>query len=53
MNVYAKRIVFAVAGLVLLGLLGVFSPDAQRMLGMFALGWMLMDIATTIFPENR
>ena len=53
MSVYTKRILFAVAGLVILGLVGVWAPEAQRMLGMFALGWMLMDIAGDVFPEVK
>ena len=52
MSVYTKRILFALVGVGLLGLVGVYSPDAQRLLGMFALGWMLMDIAHAVFPEK-
>lgn len=53
MSIYTKRILFAVVGLVVLGGVGVWAPEAQRMLGMFALGWMLMDIASDVFPEKK
>jgi Na+-transporting methylmalonyl-CoA/oxaloacetate decarboxylase beta subunit len=53
MSIYTKRILFALAGLIILGLIGVWSPEAQRLLGCFAMGWMLMDIAIDIFPEVK
>ena len=53
MSVYTKRLLFGLVGLVVLGAVGVWAPDAQRLLGMFALGWMLMDIASDVFPEGK
>lgn len=53
MSIYTKRILFALAGLVVLGGVGVWAPEVQRMLGMFAIGWMMMDIAGSVFPEVK
>jgi hypothetical protein len=53
MSVYTKRIIFALVSLVVLGAVGVWAPEVQRFLGMFALGWMLMDIAGSVFPEGK
>ena len=53
MSVYTKRILFAVVGLATLGSMGIWAPYAQQLLGMFALGWMLMDIASDVFPEVK
>ena len=53
MSVNTKRLLFAIVGLVVLGTIGVWSPEAQRLLGLFALGWMLMDIASDVFPEKK
>jgi hypothetical protein len=53
MSVYTKRIIFALVSLVVLGAVGVWAPEVQRFLGMFALGWMLMDIAGSVFPEGN
>lgn len=53
MSVYTKQILFVVVAIGLVGAIGIWNPDAQRLLGMFALGWMMMDIARTVFPENK
>ena len=53
MSVNTKRILFAVAGLIVLGTIGFWAPEVQRLLGMFAIGWMMMDIASGIFPEVK
>ena len=53
MSVYTKQLLFAVSGLILVGVIGYWSPDVQRLLGLFALGWMMMDIARGIFPEGK
>ncbi len=52
MSQYTKQLLFAVIGLILLGLIGIWSPDAQRLLGCFAMGWMLIDIARIVFPAQ-
>jgi hypothetical protein len=53
MSVYTKQLLFAVAGLVIVGAVGVWAPEVQRLLGLFALGWMLMDISRGVFPEEK
>jgi hypothetical protein len=53
MSVYIKRILFGVAGLVVLGSIGVWNPEAQRLIGCFAMGWVLIDIASGLFPEAK
>lgn len=53
MSQFTKRLLFALTGLAVLGGIGFWNPDAQRMLGMFALGWMMMDIAGSVFPEGK
>ena len=53
MSVYTKQLLFIVTGIFLIGLFGVWAPDAQRLLGMFAFGWMLTDIARDVFPEGK
>jgi len=53
MSAYTKQLLFAVAGLIILGAIGFWAPDVQRLLGMFAIGWMLMDIARDVFPEGK
>ena len=53
MSVYTKQILFAVAGLIFVGAVGFLAPDVQRLLGLFAIGWMLMDIARDVFPEGK
>ena len=53
MSQYTKQLLFIVVGIFLIGLFGVWAPDAQRLLGMFAFGWMLTDIARNVFPENN
>ena len=53
MSVYTKRILFALAGLLVLGGIGIWNTEAQRLLGCFAMGWMLMDIASDLFPEVK
>lgn len=52
MTNYTKQLLFIVAGILLVGLIGVWNETAQRLLGMFAVGWMLTDIARDIFPEK-
>ena len=52
MSVYTKQLLFVVVGISLVGLIGIWNADAQRLLGMFALGWMMMDIARSVFPEK-
>lgn len=53
MSVYTKQILFMVVGLLVVGLLGVWNPLVQRLLGMFAVGWMMVDIAKAVFPEGK
>ena len=53
MTVITKRILFAVVGLVVVVTIGIWAPEVQRLLGMFGLGWMVMDLATDIFPEVK
>ena len=52
MSVYTKQILFVVVGIFLISLIGIWNETAQRLLGTFALGWMLMDIARAVFPEK-
>lgn len=53
MSVYTKQLLFAVAVLIIVGAIGFWAPEVQRLLGMFALGWMVMDIARDVFPEGK
>ena len=53
MSVYTKQLLFAVAGLIFVGAVGVWAPDVQRLMGLFAIGWMLMDISRDVFPEEK
>ena len=53
MSVYTKQLLFAISGILLAGLIGVWNVEAQRLLGLFAIGWMAMDIARDVFPENK
>lgn len=53
MSIYTKQLIFALVGILLAGLIGIWNADAQRLLGMFAIGWMLMDIARDVFPEGK
>lgn len=53
MSVYTKQLLFAVAVLMIVGAVGFWAPDVQRLLGLFAIGWMLMDIARDVFPEEK
>lgn len=53
LSVLTKRILFAIVGLSLLGVIGYLYPEVQHFMGMFALGWMMMDIAQAIFPEVK
>ena len=53
MSQYTKQILFIVVGIFFIGLIGVWNETAQRLLGMFAVGWMLVDIARDVFPENK
>ena len=52
MSQYTKQILFVVVAISLVGLIGIWNETAQRLLGMFALGWMMMDIARSVFPEK-
>ena len=52
MSPFSKRLLFVVVGCSLLGLIGVWNQLAQLMLGQFALGWMMFDIAQSVFPEK-
>ena len=52
MSQYTKQLLFVIVAIFLVGLIGIWNPDAQRLLGMFALGWMMMDIARSVFPEK-
>ena len=52
MSVYTKQLLFVVVGIFLISLIGIWNETAQRLLGTFALGWMLMDIARAVFPEK-
>lgn len=53
MSVYTKQLIFALAGILLVGFIGIWNVEAQRLLGLFAIGWMLMDIARDVFPEKK
>ena len=53
MSVYTKQLLFVVAGILVVGAIGVLNADVQRLLGMFAIGWMLMDIARDVFSETK
>ena len=53
MSVYTKQLLFIVTGIFLIGAIGIWNADAQRLLGMFAVGWMLVDIARDVFPESK
>ena len=48
-----KQILFIAAGIVVVGVVGIWNPTAQRLLGMLAFGWMLADIARDVFPEKK
>ena len=52
MSVYTKQLLFVVVGISLVSAIGIWNETAQRLLGMFALGWMMMDIARSVFPEK-
>ena len=52
MSQYTKQLLFVAAGILAIGLVGVLNTDVQRLLGMFAFGWMLTDIARTVFPAQ-
>ena len=53
MSVYTKQLIFVAVSILLVGLIGFWNPIAQQLLGMFAIGWMMMDIARDVFPENK
>ena len=53
MTVITKRILFVAAASLILVSIGIWAPGVQRFLGMFGLGWMVMDLATDIFPEVK
>ena len=53
MSIYTKQLIFVAAGILLVGLIGVWNLHAQQMLGLFAIGWMLMDMARDVFPEKK
>lgn len=53
MSIYTKRLLFIVPCLLLVGLIGAYNETAQRLLGLFAFGWMVSDIAQTVFPEGK
>lgn len=50
-TLYMKRLAFTIITMVLL----VFAlpPMVMQLLGMFAIGWLLPDIAKAVFPENK
>ena len=52
MSQYTKQLIFVLIGILVVGSIGIWNETAQRLLGMFALGWMLTDIARTVFPEK-
>lgn len=52
MSQYTKQLLFVVVGILAIGLVGVLNTDVQRLLGLFAFGWMLMDIARDVFPAQ-
>ena len=52
MSQYTKQIIFIIAGILVVGLIGHWNETAQRLLGLFAFGWMLSDIARTVFPAQ-
>ena len=52
MSPYVKQLIFIVIGIILIGLLGVWNETAQRLLGLFAFGWLLADIARDVFPAG-
>jgi len=53
MSQYTKQILFIVVGIFLVGLVGVWNETAQRLLGLFAFGWVLTDIARAVFPVKQ
>lgn len=53
MSQYTKQFIFVLAGIVLITLIGVWNPTAQQMLGLFAFGWLLSDIARAAFPVEK
>ena len=53
MSQTTKQLLFIVVGILLIGTIGIYNEVAQRLLGMFALGWMLTDIARDVFPEVK
>ena len=52
MSQYTKQLLFVIIAIFLVGLIGIWNADVQRLLGMFSLGWMMMDIARSVFPEK-
>ena len=53
MSQYTKQILFILTGIVLVGAVGIWNETAQRLLGLFAFGWLLADIARDVFPEVK
>lgn len=53
MSQYTKQILFIATGIILVSLIGYWNPTAQQLLGLFAFGWMLSDIARTAFPAEK
>lgn len=52
MSQYTKQLLFIIVGILIVGFVGVLNSDVQRLLGMFAFGWMLTDIARAVFPAQ-
>ena len=53
MSQTTKQLLFVLAGILVVGVVGIWNPTAQRLLGLFAFGWMLSDIASDVFPESK
>ena len=53
MSQTTKQLIFVLVGILLIGSIGIWNETAQRLLGMFAIGWMLADIARGVFPAEK
>lgn len=53
MSSHLKQLTFIITGMLVVGAFGYWSPGALQLLGLFAIGMMLTEIARTIFPENK
>ena len=53
MSQYTKQLLLILSGIILVTLIGVYNETAQRLLGLFAFGWVLSDIARWAFPVEE